>query len=79
MWAWLRLRPRLDPRRRARLVTIAAGGYLGLMLLVTWQALRAQPLLQPDALTLAALALLVAATAAAAGWAVRRPTMEATA
>jgi hypothetical protein len=79
VWAWLRLRPRLDDRRRYRLVTIAAAGYLGLTLLVTWQALRAQPLLQPDALTLTALALLVAATAAAAAWAVRSPIPEAAA
>ena len=38
-------------------------GYLGLTALVTWQALRAQPLLAPDALTLAvggALAVAVA-------------------
>jgi len=72
VWAWLRLRPQLDPRSRARLVGVAAAGYLGLTLLVTWQALRAQPLLQPDALTLAALAALVAATALGALWAARR-------
>ena len=35
------------------------------MVLLTWQALRAQPLLAPDAVTLAALATLVAVTGAA--------------
>jgi hypothetical protein len=45
------------------LVSIGAAGYLGLVALVTWQALRDQPLLQPDALTLGALGGLVAATA----------------
>jgi hypothetical protein len=73
VWAWLRQRPQLDDRRRARLVGVAAVGYLGLTLLVTWQALRAQPLLRPDALTLAALAALVALTALAALWIARRP------
>jgi len=34
--------------------------------LLTWQALRAQPLLAPDALTLGALAVLVLGTVAAA-------------
>jgi hypothetical protein len=52
---------------RLALVAIGAGGYLGLVALVTWQALRDQPLLQPDLLTLGALAGLVVATLAAAG------------
>jgi hypothetical protein len=52
---------------RLALVAIGAGGYLGLVALVTWQALRDQPLLQPDALTLGALAGLLAITLAAAG------------
>lgn len=54
--------PWLRSRDRAALVGIAGIGYLGLTLLLTWQALRAQPLFAPDALTLGALvALLVAA------------------
>jgi hypothetical protein len=52
-------RRRLSQRRRTKLVWIAGLGYLGLILLLTWQALRGQPLLEPDALTLAALAGLV--------------------
>jgi hypothetical protein len=45
---------------RLRLVLIAAAGYAALIGLVTWQALRGQSLIHPDALTLGALALLVA-------------------
>jgi hypothetical protein len=45
---------------RGRLVLLAAAGYTGLVGLVTWQALRGQALVHPDALTLGALALLVA-------------------
>ncbi|MGW4524263.1 hypothetical protein [Amycolatopsis sp. NPDC004378] len=45
---------------RARLVLVGAAGYAGLTGLVTWQALRAQPLVHPDALTLGAFAVLVA-------------------
>ncbi len=47
-------------RRRSRLLGIASGGYLGLVILFTWQALRGQPLLAPDDLTLAAFAGLAA-------------------
>ena len=38
---------------------------LAVALLLTWQALRAHPLIAPDATTLAALAVTVAATGAA--------------
>jgi hypothetical protein len=56
---------RLDERTRARLLLVAGTAYGVLVVLLTWQALRAQPLLHPDALTLGALAALVVATAAA--------------
>ena len=56
---------RLDENTRVRLVRIAAAAWTGLVVLLTWQALRAQPLLAPDAVTLAALATLVAVTGAA--------------
>ncbi|MET7709920.1 hypothetical protein [Micromonospora sp. NPDC005413] len=56
---------RLDEHTRARLVVVAGGAYGVLTLLLTWQALRGQPLLRPDALTLAAVAALVVATATA--------------
>lgn len=52
---------------RTRLVHTFAFGYLGLVGLVTWQALRGQPLLSPDTATLgAAAALTLAVTAATA-------------
>lgn len=51
----------LSERRRAGLVWIAGLGYFGLTLLLTWQALRGQALIAPDALTLGALAGLVGA------------------
>ena len=62
---WARLRSDLV---RARLVIVAGSGYAGLVALVTWQALRGQPLIQPDAVTLLALAGLVVAVAAGASW-----------
>jgi hypothetical protein len=58
---------RLDERTRVRLLVVAGGAYGVFTMLLTWQALRGQPLLRPDALTLAAVAALVAATATAAG------------
>lgn len=57
----------LDQRTRLRLLLLAGAAYGVLTLLLTWQALRGQPLLRPDALTLAAGAALLLATAAAAG------------
>jgi hypothetical protein len=56
---------RLDVPTRARLLLVAAGGYAVLIASLTWQALRAQPLLHPDALTLSVWAALAVATAAA--------------
>ena len=50
---------RLSNGRRTALVVTGGLGYLGMVLLLLWQALRAQPLIAPDGLTLAALAGLV--------------------
>jgi hypothetical protein len=58
---------RLNESRRASLVWITALGYLGFIALVFWQAMRGQPLIAPDATTLAALAALVTAVIAASG------------
>jgi hypothetical protein len=58
---------------RARVVGVVAGGYAGLVALVTWQALRGQSLVHPDALTLGVGAALLAATGIGLGWALRRP------
>jgi hypothetical protein len=44
----------LPGRARLHLVRLAAAAYLGLLALLTWQALRGQPLTSPDAPTLAA-------------------------
>ncbi|MGA5562171.1 hypothetical protein ACPCUV_13460 [Streptomyces platensis] len=66
--AWLR-----DERIRLRLVLVAAGFITALLALVTWQALRGQALIHPDGATLGALAALMAATAAGAFAALRRP------
>lgn len=62
---WLLTRRRMrryGDGHRVALVWLAALGYLGLMALTIWQALRGQPLLAPDGATLAALAGLAAAT-----------------
>jgi hypothetical protein len=50
---------RLNERRRKALVLTAGLGYLGLVALLFWQALRGQPLIAPDAATLAVLAALM--------------------
>ncbi|MEU4557101.1 hypothetical protein AB0F72_01835 [Actinoplanes sp. NPDC023936] len=62
-----------DPVKRTRLVFVGGGAYAVLVLLLTWQALRAQPLLRPDGLTLIAFAALAAVTAVAVGLVVRKP------
>jgi hypothetical protein len=56
---------RLGVGRRTALTWIAGLAYLGLIVLLLWQALRGQPLLAPDAATLAALGALLCAAALA--------------
>ncbi|MEQ0563911.1 hypothetical protein ABJI51_32935 [Amycolatopsis sp. NEAU-NG30] len=64
--------PRLrDDVVRLRLVLIGAAGYAGLVALVTWQALRAQSIVHPDALTLGASAVLAGAVAVGSRMALR--------
>ncbi|GAA2847116.1 hypothetical protein GCM10010517_04030 [Streptosporangium fragile] len=58
---------------RLRLVLVAGGGYAALLALVTWQALRGQPLLRPDGATLGAAGLLLAGVAVAALLSLRLP------
>ncbi|KOV79040.1 hypothetical protein ADL03_38735 [Nocardia sp. NRRL S-836] len=55
----------------ARLAWALSGGYLGVTLLVIWQALRGQPIVEPDALTLTAAAVIVVATALGVAWALQ--------
>lgn len=54
--------PWLTERHKILLVMIGATSYLSLAALVTWQALRAQPITAPDSLTLTVLVAIVAAT-----------------
>ncbi|MEE6258071.1 hypothetical protein [Plantactinospora sonchi] len=68
-----RVRRLRDDRVRLRLVLVAATAYAGLVALVTWQALRGQPLIHPDGATLVAAGLLAAFTAVGVLLALRRP------
>ncbi|OKJ03434.1 hypothetical protein [Streptomyces sp. CB00271] len=61
-----------DAGARLRLVRVAVGGYAALVALITWQALRGQPLIHPDGATLAAAGALLAAVACGA-WSALRP------
>ena len=69
---------RFDQLRTTRLLAVGGVAYGIFAVLLTWQALRGQPLLQPDALTLAAWAALAATTAAATAVVLtrRRPALE---
>jgi hypothetical protein len=59
---------RIDDARRARLMVVAGSSYATIFLILIWQALRGQALINPDALTLGALALWAAFTAGLAVW-----------
>ncbi|MGW7080499.1 hypothetical protein [Streptomyces sp. NPDC054866] len=63
-----------DGRVRLRLVLVASGAYAAAFALVTWQALRGQPLIHPDGATLTAAGLILAATAVSTYGALRAPT-----
>lgn len=64
---------RFDEATRLRLVVVAAAGYVAVLALVTWQALRGQPLVHPDAATLAVAGLVAAGTAVGVLVALRGP------
>ena len=58
---WLVMRRRrLSRGQQTALVWTGSAGYLGVTLLVTWQALQAQSIIQPDALTLGVFGSIVA-------------------
>jgi hypothetical protein len=63
---------------RARLMLIAAAGYAGLVALVTWQALRGQSIVHPDAWTLLGLGIVAALVAIPAVVVLRRGDWAAT-
>jgi hypothetical protein len=63
--ALLLRRRRIHATARLALVRIAAASYMTMFLLLLWQALRGQSLLQPDATTLTLFAAWAAATAGA--------------
>ncbi|SER31115.1 hypothetical protein SAMN05216188_11030 [Lentzea xinjiangensis] len=65
----------LGRRANTRLAWVLSGSFLGIFLLVTWQALRGQSLVQPDSTTLLALTGIVVATALGLVWA-REPKKE---
>jgi hypothetical protein len=64
--------PTLDVPTRVRVLKVVGLGYLGLIVLLTAQALRGQPLLGPDVVTLGLLALLVVGTGLGLGAVGRR-------
>ncbi|MBA3371316.1 MAG: hypothetical protein H0T96_07685 [Thermoleophilaceae bacterium] len=65
-WLLVLMRVRwLDEGHRSALVIIAGLSYIAVVTALTWQALRGQPLIAPDAWTLAALGAIVAAAGAA--------------
>jgi hypothetical protein len=74
----LLLSNRFDQLTRVRLLAVAGVAYGILTVSLTWQALRGQPLLRPDALTLGAWAALAAATVVATAVVLtrRRPALE---
>ncbi len=49
-------RRKLTEKQQINLVFIASAAYLAITLLLTWQALRAQPITQPDSLTISVFA-----------------------
>jgi hypothetical protein len=63
---------RWTDRQRRRLVRIVGVGYLGVVVLLTWQALRGESLVHPGTLTLLFLAGLALAVGAAAAAVLRR-------
>ncbi|WP_305789336.1 hypothetical protein [Symbioplanes lichenis] len=66
----IRYAPRLTATTKVHLLRVAGAAYGAVTLLLTWQALRGQPVVHPDGLTLSILAAILLGTAAAAATAV---------
>nr|BFE48856.1 hypothetical protein GCM10017745_22830 [Saccharothrix mutabilis subsp. capreolus] len=62
----------LAERTRLRLVLVAALGYTGVFVVLTWQALRGEPLVHPGPTTLASLLAVLAALVLGVAWAFRK-------
>ena len=62
----------LGMRHRVALVWVVGLAYLGLVLLLAWQALRGQPVVSPDALTLGTLCVIIVAAGGVASAVVLR-------
>ncbi|MGW0366174.1 hypothetical protein [Streptomyces sp. NPDC002990] len=79
--ALLLLAPRFarlrDGRVRLRLVLVASGTYAAVLALLTWQALRGQPLIHPDGATLGAAAAILLGCAVGVLAALRTPRVPA--
>lgn len=74
-WFIIRRR-RLEATRQTGFAFAIAGSYLGLLAILTWQALHGQSVIDPDPVTLAALALWIAATIAAIAFALYSSTLS---
>jgi hypothetical protein len=68
----IRFGGRLSERTKVGLLLVAGLGYAALTVLLSWQAMRGQPLIHPDAVTLTAAAVLALAVSAAGLLVVRR-------
>lgn len=68
-----RIRLLRDPRTRLRLVAIAVGTYSAALVLLTWQALRGQSIVQPDTATLLAAGVIALVAGAATAVVLLRP------
>ena len=67
--AWtIRRRSSGSAQRQTRMVFSSAVSYISLVGILTWQALRGQSIIEPDSVTLAALAIWLCVTVAALGW-----------
>ncbi|MEU1897943.1 hypothetical protein ABZ512_06160 [Nocardiopsis dassonvillei] len=75
--AWRGRYPRLaSDALRLRVVAVVGASYTALVALTTWQALRGQSVVRPDALTLAVAGALAAGTLLGLWWALRRRSEE---
>ena len=72
LFAWVLRRRRLPADSKVRLTLTAAGSYLALFAILLAQALRGQPVLNPDALTMETLGVWAAVTAICAWRSVAR-------